>query len=183
MLDNHCSNKATLIQLFRQRKRIHNLSIIGLFTLDQSTSIFKQLKCLWALGMAAQHVSLTLQPFLLPSSSSRTSRQRSRVGKCSLRQCKARLVPPPQGRRVTQTQPKSSLTLQLSLHGGIPTLSTIAFPFLINHFILGAYSKHSFFCPVSAVLKQKDFKQRMDYEKASQQMFSKPMLPFSHNIL
>lgn len=34
--NNHCSNKATLIQLFRQRKGIHNLSIIGLFTVDQS---------------------------------------------------------------------------------------------------------------------------------------------------
>lgn len=59
--NNHRSNKATLIQLFRQRKGIHNLSIIGLFTVDQSTSIFKQLKCLWALGTAAQHVSLALQ--------------------------------------------------------------------------------------------------------------------------
>lgn len=107
LLDNHCSNKATLIQLFRQRKGIHNLSIIGLFTVDQSTSIIKQLKCLWALGMAARHVSLALPPFLLPSSSSRTGRQRGRVGKRSLRQCKAGLVPPPQGQRVTQTQPKS----------------------------------------------------------------------------
>lgn len=103
--NNHCSNKATLIQLFRQRKGIHNLSIIGLFTVDQSTSIFKQLKCLWALGTAAQHVSLAFQPFLLPSSSSQTRRQHSQVGKCSLRQCSAGLVPPPQERRVTQAQP------------------------------------------------------------------------------
>lgn len=109
--NNHCSNKATLIQLFRQRKGIHNLSIIGLFTVDQSTSIFKQLKCLWALGTAAQHISLAFQPFLLPSSSSQTRRQQSRVGKCSLRQCRAGLVPPPQQRRVTQAQPKSSRTL------------------------------------------------------------------------
>lgn len=64
--NNHCSNKATLIQLFRQRKGIHNLSIIGLFTVDQSTSIFKQLKCLWALGTA-----LSMFPSLCsPSSSS-----------------------------------------------------------------------------------------------------------------
>lgn len=56
LFDNHRSNKATLIQLFRQRKGIHNLSIMGLFTLDQSTSIIKQLKCLWVLGMAAWRV-------------------------------------------------------------------------------------------------------------------------------
>lgn len=114
LLDN---NKATLIQLFRQRKGIHNLSIIGLFTVDQSTSIIKQLKCLWALGMAARHVSLALQPFLLPSSSPRTGRQQGPVGKRSLRQCGAGLVPPHQGGRVTPTQPKSPLTLQPSLHG------------------------------------------------------------------
>lgn len=117
--NNHRSNKATLIQLFRQRKGIHNLSIIGLFTVDQSTSIFKQLKCLWALGTAAQRASLALQPFLLPSSSSRTRRQHSRVGKRNLHQCRARLVPPPQGRRVTQAQPKSSRTLQPSLPRGL----------------------------------------------------------------
>lgn len=123
--NNHCSNKATLIQLFRQRKGIHNLSIIGLFTVDQSTSIFKQLKCLWALGTAAQHVSLALQPFLLLSSSSQTRRQRSQVGRRSLCQCRAGLVPPPQERRVTQAQPKSSHTLQPSPPRGLaPRLSS-----------------------------------------------------------
>lgn len=183
LLDNHCSNKATLIQLFRQRKGIHNLSIIGLFTVDQSTSIIKQLKCLWALGMAARHVSLALQPFLLPSSSSHAGRQHGQVRKRSLRQCKAGLVPLPQGQRVTQTKPKSPLTLQLSLHGGTCTLGTLAFPFLINCFTSDVYSKHSFFCTVSAIPKQKHFKQRMDYERAGQQMFSKQMLPFSCSIL
>lgn len=113
--NNHCSNKATLIQLFRQRKGIHNLNTIGLFTVDQSTSIFKQLKCLWALGTAAQHVSLPFQPFLLPSSSSQTRIQHNQVGKCSLRQCRAGLAPPPRKQHVTQAQPKSSRTLQPSL--------------------------------------------------------------------
>lgn len=44
--------------------------MISLFTADQSTSVFKQLKRLCALGMASWHVSLTLQPFLLLRSSS-----------------------------------------------------------------------------------------------------------------
>lgn len=144
--NNHCSNKAALIQLFRQRKGIHNLSIIGLFTVDQSTSIFKQLKCLWALGTAAQYVSLAFQPFLLPSSSSQTRRQHSRVGKRSLRQCRAGLVPPPQERRVTQAQPV------IPHPTAFPTLEigTLGFPALINHFSSVAHSEHSS-CEVPAL--------------------------------
>lgn len=157
MLDNHCSNKATLIQLFRQRKGIHNLSIIGLFTVDQSTSIIKQLKCLWALGMAARHVSLALLPFLLPSSSSRTGRQRGRVGKRSLRQCKAGLVPPPQGRRVTQTQPKSPHDRPPRRGIGTPAPSPFHFKLTVSPPVLSPnfhFSARSLLFPSKSILNK-----------------------------
>lgn len=73
LLANHCLNKATLIQLFRQRKGIRHLTIIGLFTVDQSTSIIKQPKCLWALGTASRHAPGA-------PASSRTGRQRGGWG-------------------------------------------------------------------------------------------------------
>lgn len=137
--NNHCLNKATLFPLFRQRKRIHNLSIIGLFTVDQSTSTFKQLKCLWALGTAAQHVSLALQPFLLFSSSSQSRRQHSQAGKRSLSNAGLGWFLLPR----SDVSPRHSRSHPAPYSLPYPGDWHLGFPALINHFSSAAHSERS----------------------------------------
>jgi len=103
------------------------------------------------------------------------------VGKRSLRQCTAGRFLLPRATCHPDTAKVTPRPAAFPARASEPC--TLACPVLINHFSSGAYSKHPFFCTVSAIPKQKRFKQRRDYEITGQQMFSKQVLPHSHSIL